>query len=175
MNISQRIVLVVGAIAFAVVLLTVPKYVDCDSIKIEYGRWIKELKAKSEHGEKLDSFQENLISSLSKQPDLTIAAIRVIAVVGTTFLLYFAVGRMKQKTAQNLAEQSGSSVQADLFGYVQPVIRPIFFPKKRLRAQTARLQIQVDELKDNIEVNESQIAELQEEMEEISRIVKEDE
>ena len=78
MNVYQRIILALSAIAFAVVLLTAPKYVVFQGVfrgqQFEYD-------PKSE-----------IHKAFHAKRDLSTAAIRAVAVIGATALLYFALG-----------------------------------------------------------------------------------
>ncbi len=85
MNIYQRIILIVGALVFVVVLLTVPKYLVPfeGGLKIKYSK--SDLAAKKTH------------PTMEAHPtmDISAAAVRGAAVMGATILLCFAAGKKK--------------------------------------------------------------------------------
>ncbi|MBI4822636.1 MAG: hypothetical protein HY805_00170 [Nitrospirae bacterium] len=82
MNIFQRIVLVLGAIALAVVLWTTPQFISVEGNKIKYNP---------------KTFKGTLVEGFAPQRDIGTIAMRSITVIGSTFLIFYALKGIGKK------------------------------------------------------------------------------
>lgn len=103
MNIYQRIILIAGAIAFVVVLLTAPRYIEYQGSKIRYRHISKQEIDKTVAEDDNHASLRAYAIMQGSQPsiDLPTAIVRGLAVLGTTVLLYFAAGGKKRKEGKN--------------------------------------------------------------------------
>lgn len=83
MNVYQRLILIGGAVAFVVALVTTPKYVVVQGVL---------------RGQRFNYDPEDrLLKGLPATRDPSSAAIRGATVIGTTVFLYFALSRRDRR------------------------------------------------------------------------------
>jgi hypothetical protein len=99
MNIYQRVILILGAIALVLVLWIAPKYIVENGVKYDYSLILKKIKeAPPENTDKINS----LMSVYSPSIDLPKTSLRMVGVVGVTTLLYFAFSKLDNPHAPPL-------------------------------------------------------------------------
>lgn len=97
MNLSQRIILIAGAIALLVVFFTTPRYVTFMGQRITYR------KSARLEGESAADYKERIrktpfsMESMAPSRDLREASIRIGIVIAITALAYFAARKRKAK------------------------------------------------------------------------------
>lgn len=122
MNIFQRIILVIGAIAFVIVLWTAPK--------VQYP---------PNGGMMIENYQEDILANVV---DIRTASIRGIAVLGATALIWFAYSELQSKKILSKYDNMLSEIKSTLkkvdfsklrLSYASsPMYEPQYIPDKIL-------------------------------------------
>lgn len=86
MNLYQRLILILGAIALIITVWTTPKMVYFNGRYYDYEKYI-------ERFENFDSIERGVATTI----DYKVASARIIAVVGSTLIVFFALKGIDRK------------------------------------------------------------------------------